>query len=211
MTIKVLVADDHAVVRRGVLQILAEVPEIIVADEATNGSEVLHAVRAEGYDVILLDMAMPDMSGLDVLRQIRSLDPDIRVLILSMYPEDQYAVRALKAGASGYLTKESAPEELVAAIRKVCHGGIYVTESLAERLATALGPEDKRLPHETLSDRELQVMRLLADGCSAKDIATKLSLSPKTISTYRSRILVKLGIKTTAEIIRYALQHDLVE
>jgi DNA-binding NarL/FixJ family response regulator len=128
-----------------------------------------------------------------------------------MYPEDQYAVRALKAGASGYLTKESAPEELVAAIRKVCQGGIYVTESLAERLATALGPEDKRLPHETLSDRELQVMCLLADGRSAKDIATKLSLSPKTISTYRSRILVKLGIKTTAEIIRYALQHDLVE
>ncbi len=209
--IRVLVADDHAVVRRGVMQILSEAPDMVVAAEATNGSEVLRAVQQDGYDVILLDMALPDRNGLDVLRDIRSLRPDLHVLILSMYPEDQYAVRALKAGADGYLTKESAPDELLAAIQKVYRGGKYVTQSLAERLAEELEPTAKKAPHEALSDRELQVMRLLAAGKTVKEIAAGLSLSAKTVSTYRARILEKLGLKNTAEIIRYALFHGLVD
>ena len=209
--IKVLVADDHAVVRRGVLQILIEAPVKITADEAANGAEVLQAVRANDYDVLLLDMGLPDISGLEVMRRLRDIKPDLRVLILSMYPEDQYALRVLKAGAAGYLTKESAPEELVTAIQKVYRGGKYVTQTLAERLLADLGPEGVSLPHESLSDREHQVMRKLASGKSVSEIAGILNLSPKTISTYRARVLEKLDLKSTAEIIRYAIKHGLVE
>ena len=209
--IKVLVADDHAVVRRGVMQILIEAPVKITADEAANGAEVLQAVRANDYDVLLLDMGLPDISGLEVMRRVRNIKPDLRILILSMYPEDQYAVRVLKAGAAGYLTKESAPEELVTAIQKVYRGGKYVTQTLAERLVADLGLEGGSLPHESLSDREHQVMRKLASGKSVSEIARILNLSPKTISTYRARVLQKLGLKTTAEIIRYAIKHGLVE
>ena len=209
--IKVLVADDHAVVRRGVLQILIEAPVKITADEAANGAEVLQAVRANDYDVLLLDMGLPDISGLEVMRRLRDIKPDLRVLILSMYPEDQYALRVLKAGAAGYLTKESAPEELVTAIQKVYRGGKYVTQTLAERLLADLGPEGVSLPHESLSDREHQVMRKLASGKSVSEIARILNLSPKTISTYRARVLEKLDLKSTAEIIRYAIKHGLVE
>lgn len=209
--IRVLVADDHTVVRRGLLQILEEAPAMVVAGEASTGRQVLQAVQKHDYDVLVLDIAMPDGGGLEVLRQLQSLKPDLPVLILSMYSEKQYAVRALKAGAAGYLTKESAPDELIAAIRKVAQGRKYVTQSLAEKLAAELRGEPEKEPHETLSDREYQVMCLLATGKTITEIATELSLSVKTVSTYRARILDKLNLKSTAEIIRYALERGLVE
>jgi two-component system invasion response regulator UvrY len=208
---KVLVADDHAVVRRGVLQILEDIPDMVAAGEASTGREVLRAVQEHDYDVLVLDIAMPDGGGLEVLKQLQSLKPNLRVLVLSMYPEKQYALRALKAGAAGYLTKESAPEELIAAIRKVARGGKYVTQSLAEKLAIELGDEVEKAPHEALSDREYQVMCLLTSGKTLTEIAADLSLSIKTVSTYRTRILDKLNLKSTADIIRYALEHRLVE
>lgn len=209
--IKVLIADDHPVVRRGLSQILTEAPDMVAAGEASTGREVLQAVRENDYDVVLLDIALPDISGLEVLKQLRIVKPELRVLILSMYPEKQYAVRTLKAGAAGYLTKESAPEELVAAIRKVSRGGKYITPSLAEKLAARLSDEAEKEPYETLSDREYQVMCLLASGKTITEIATELSLGVTTVSTYRARLLEKLGLKTTAEIVRYALERGLVE
>jgi DNA-binding NarL/FixJ family response regulator len=209
--IRVLVADDHAVVRQGLLQILEEVPNMVVADEASTGRQVLQAVRKHSYDVLVLDIAMPDGGGLEVLQQLQDLKPDLPVLILSMYAEKQYAVRALKAGAAGYLTKESTPDELVAAIRKVVQGRRYVTQSLAEELAAALIGEPEKEPHEMLSDREYQVMCLLATGKTVTEIAMELSLSVKTVSTYRARLLDKLDLKNTAQIIRYALERGLVE
>ena len=209
--IRVLVADDHAVVRRGVVQILAESPHIVVAGEAATGGQVLQAVRENDYDIILLDIAMPGGSGLEVLKQLRSLDPNVRVLILSMYPEKQYAVRALKAGAAGYLTKDSAPDELIEAIDRISQGGKYITRSLAQELAGELGGKAGQDPHEALSDREYQVMRLLAAGKNVTEISAQLSLSVKTVSTYRARILEKLDLKTTAEIMRYALERGLDE
>jgi two-component system invasion response regulator UvrY len=209
--IRVLVADDHAVVRRGVLQILDEAPDLVAAGEANTGRKVLQEVQEHDYDVLVLDIAMPDGGGLEVLRQLRTLKPKLRVLILSMYPERQYAVRALKAGAAAYLTKESAPDELVAAIRRVAQGGKYITQSLAEKLATELEEETKKAPGETLSDREYQVMRLLVTGKTITEVAVELALSVKTVSTYRARILDKLNLRNTAEIIRYAFEHGLVE
>jgi two-component system invasion response regulator UvrY len=209
--IRVLVADDHAVVRRGLVQILDEVPALIVAGQAASGRQVLQAVQRGDYDVLVLDIAMPDGGGLEVLRQLESLKPDLPVLILSMYSEKQYALRALKAGAAGYLTKESAPDELIAAIQTVARGEKYVSRSLAEALAEALGRETEKEPHETLSDREYQVMCLLAAGKTVADIAMELSLSVKTVSTYRARLLDKLRLKSTAEIIRYALERGLVQ
>ncbi len=209
--IRVLVADDHAVVRRGVLQILADAPDIVVAGEASTGREVLQAVWKNNFDVLVLDIGMPDGGGLEVLKQLRTLKLDLQVLILSMYPEKQYAVRALKSGAAGYLTKDSAPDELVTAIRRVAQGGKYVTQSLAEKLAVEVGREAEKGPHETLSDREYQVTCLLAAGKIVTEIAAELSLSVKTVSTYRARILEKLGLKNTAEIIRYVLERGLVE
>lgn len=209
--IRVFIADDHAVVRRGVRQILEDAPDMIAAGEASSGREVLQAARQQEYDVLVLDIAMPDINGLEVLKQLRPLKPDLRVLMLSIYPEKQYAMRTFKAGADGYLTKESAPDELIAAIRKVAQGGKYVTQALAETLAAALGNELGKEPHETLSTREYQVLRLLADGKTVSDIATELSLSVKTISTYRARVLEKLDLKNTAEIIRYAFEHKLTE
>lgn len=209
--IRVLVADDHAVVRRGLLQILEEVPAMVVAGEAATGRQVLQAVQRENYDVLVLDIAMPDGGGLEVLRQLKSLKPDLPVLILSMYSEKQYALRALKAGAAGYLTKESAPDELTVAILKVARGGRYVSQSLAEELAVALAGVLEKEPHEILSDREHQVMCLLAAGNTITEISTELSLSVKTVSTYRARLMDKLGLKSTAEIIRYALERGLVE
>jgi DNA-binding NarL/FixJ family response regulator len=209
--IRVLVADDHAVVRRGVLQILDEAPDLVAAGEASTGRQVLQRVQEQDYDVLVLDIAMPDGSGLETLHQLRTLRPELRVLILSMYPEKQYAVRVLKAGAAGYLTKESAPDELVVAIRRVSRGGRYISQSLAEELAAGLLGETPDAPTESLSDREYQVMRFLAAGKTISEIAAELSLSPKTVSTYRSRILEKLDLRNTAEIIRYAFAHGLVE
>jgi DNA-binding NarL/FixJ family response regulator len=209
--IKVLVADDHAVVRRGLLQILEEAPDMVTAGEAGSGREVLRAIREQHYDVLVLDIAMPQGDGLDVLRQLQTLKPDLPVLILSMYPERQYALRALMAGAAGYMTKESAPDELTAAIRQVAQGKRYITPSLAETLADRLAEPTKGELHESLSNREFQVMRLLATGRTISDIAQELSLSTKTISTYRARILEKLKLESTADIIRYAIERGLVK
>ncbi len=209
--IKVLVVDDHAVVRRGLVQILAEPPDMTAAGEASSGREALRAVEKDDFDVVVLDISLPDINGLEVLKQLRSLKPELQVLVLSIHSEKQYALRALKAGAAGYLTKESAPEELVAAIRRVSQGRKYLTPTLAERLADQLGPGVKKEPHETLSDREYQVMSRLAAGKTVTEIAAELSLSVSTVSTYRARILQKLGLKSTAEIMRYALERGLVE
>lgn len=209
--IKVLVADDHAVVRRGMVQIVGEAPDIVVVGEASTGRQVLEIVRKDGCDVLVLDIAMPDGGGLEVLHQLRSLKPDLPVLILSMYSERQYAERTLKAGAAGYLTKETAPDELIAAIRQVAGGGKYLSRSLVEELAIALSDERESDPHKALSTREYQVMCLLATGKTVTQIASELSLSVKTVSTYRARILEKLGLTNNAEVIRYALEWKLVK
>jgi two-component system invasion response regulator UvrY len=209
--IRVLIADDHAVVRQGLKQILGDTPEMVVAGEATTGQEVLDRVRAEAWDVVVLDISMPDRSGLDILKQLRSERPKLPVLVLSMHSEDQYAMRVLKAGASGYLTKDSAPDELVKAVRKVVSGGRYVSAFLAEKLAFEIGTDSNRLPHETLSDREFQVLRGIAAGKSVTEIAAELYLSPKTVSTYRARLLQKMNLTTNAELIHYAIQNHLID
>jgi two-component system invasion response regulator UvrY len=209
--IRVLVADDHAVVRRGVRQIVNEAPDMVVSGEASTGHQVLQQVETYDYDVLVLDISMPEKNGLEVLKQLQVLKLDLHILILSMYPEKQYAMRALKAGAAGYLTKESAPDELVAAIRKVAQGEKYITQSLAEKLAADLEGTGRTFPHEALSDREYQVMILLAAGKSLTEIAEELSLSVKTVSTYRARILAKLSLRSTAEIIRYVFEHGLAQ
>jgi two-component system, NarL family, invasion response regulator UvrY len=209
--IKVLVADDHAVVRRGLVQILNEAPDMTVTGEACTGREVLRVIRESTPDALVLDIAMPEGGGLEVLQQLQTLKPDLPVLILSVYSARQYAIRALKAGATGYLTKESAPEELVTAIRRVARGERYVTKSMGAELVAALEGKAKGELHEALSDREYQVMCLLAAGKTVTEVAADLSLSVKTVSTYRGRILKKLNLETTSEIIRYALERGLVE
>jgi two-component system invasion response regulator UvrY len=208
--IKILVADDHPVVRLGLKQLLSEIKDMTVADEATTGQEVLKKVAKNDYDVILLDISMPGRNGLDILHELRSKKPKIPVLVLSIYPEDQYAVRVLKIGAAGYLTKESVPEELINAIRKVSQGRKYISPTLAEKLAADLEFDSEKPVHEYLSDREYQVLCLLSSGKRLKDIAEELDLSIKTISTYRTRILDKMKMKNNAEMIRYALQNKLV-
>ena len=209
--IRVLVADDHAVVRRGVIQILAEAPGVVAVGEAGTGRQVLQMVREQGCDLLVLDIAMPDGGGLEVLQELETLAPDVPVLVLTTYPERQYAIRALKAGAAGYLTKESAPDELIEAIRVVSRGGKYITRSLAQTLAEELRRETPAEPHAALSNREYQVMTKLAAGTSLSDIAAEFSLSVKTVSTYRARILQKLQLSNTAEIVRYAFEHGLVD
>lgn len=208
--IRILVADDHAVVREGLKQILSEIPDIIVAGEASDGRQALDQARKGDYDLLLLDIAMPIINGLDVLKQLKSEKADLPILMLSMYPEEQYAIRTLKAGASGYLAKASAPEELIAAVRKVCQGGKYVTFSLAEKLAAYLYPGREGPVHELLSDREYQVVLMIASGKTVSEIANELSLSVKTISTNRSRALAKMGMKTNAELTHYAISNGLV-
>ena len=208
--IRILVADDHAVVRRGVLQILEEAADLVVAGEASTGSQVLRLVQENDYDVLVLDVNMPEGSGLEVLYQLRTLRPRVRTLVLTMHPERQFAVRALQAGAAGYLTKESAPDELIAAVRRVAQGGRYITQALAEELAAILVEDTSVSPVERLSDREFQVMRLLATGKTISEIAAELCLSVKTVSTYRARILEKMNLRNTAEIIRCALEHGVV-
>jgi two-component system invasion response regulator UvrY len=208
--IRVLIADDHVVVRQGLKQILGDTPELLVAGEAINGQEVLDKIRAEAWDVVVLDISMPDHSGLDILKQLKAEQPKLPVLVLSMHPEDRYAMRVLKAGASGYLAKDSAADELVKAIRKVVSGGRYVSPFLAEKMAFEVGADSSKLPHETLSDREFQVLRLIADGKSVTEIAAELSLSVKTVSTYRARLLEKMNLSTNAELIHYAIRNHLI-
>jgi two-component system invasion response regulator UvrY len=207
--IRVLLADDHAIVRRGLKQILAETEDIRTEGEVDSGAGVLREVRAKKYDMVLLDITLPDQNGLEVLGQLRAVRPNLPVLMLSVHPEEQYAVRALKTGAAGYLTKDSAPEEMVAAIRKVYRGGKYVSAALAERLVGLLG-EQEGAPHESLSEREFQVMLLLANGKSVSEIANRLALSSKTVSTYRSRLMEKLGMKSIAELVRYVMEQGLI-
>jgi two-component system invasion response regulator UvrY len=209
--LRVLIVDDHPLFRRGLKQMIQETSDMVVADEAADGREALGKAATGDYDVVLLDITMPFNSGVDVLTQLRIERPTLPVLMLSMHPEEQYAVRALRAGASGYVTKESAPEELVAAIRKVSRGGTYVSASLAERLASMVQRNDEAPPHETLSRRESQVMCLIASGKTVSDAARELSLSVKTISTYRARVLEKLKMKNNAELMRYAIENQLVE
>jgi DNA-binding NarL/FixJ family response regulator len=209
--LRILIADDHPVVRQGLRQIIAETSDMVVVDEAGNGWEVLSKVRASSYDVVLLDISMPGRSGVDILKELKDERPGLPVLILSIHPEEQYALRAFKAGASGYLTKESAPDELVAAIRKISTGGKYVSSSLAEILASELGISNEELPHKTLSNREYQVMRMIASGKTVTQIAEELSLSVKTVSTYRSRILEKMKMNNNAEITYYAVKNRLVD
>lgn len=209
--IEILIADDHAIVREGLKQIVADTSDMIVIDEASDGHEVLALLSKNNYDVVVLDMAMPGLTGLDVLKQIKRETPTLPVLILSVHPEEQYAVRALKAGASGYLTKERAPDELITAIRKVSMGGKYITSSLAEKLAFELEVDTEKPPHKTLSDREFQVMCMIAKGRTIKNIAEELYLSPKTVSTYRSRILEKMKMKSNEELTHYAINNHLID
>jgi len=209
--IKILIADDHAIVREGLKQILSDTGDLVVAGEATNGQEVLELIRHEEWDLIILDLAMPGRDGLYTLKEVKREKSKIPILMLSIYPEEQYAVRALKAGAAGYLTKESAPEELIAAIRKVTQGGKYISASLAEKLAFYLEVDTEKPLHERLSDREYQVMLKIASGKTVKEIADEMSFSIKTISTYRVRALSKMGLKNNAAFTYYALKNGLVE
>jgi DNA-binding NarL/FixJ family response regulator len=209
--IKILIADDHAVVRRGLKQILAEEPDMTVFGEARTAREVIKNAREMNWDIVILDITMPDRSGLDALKELKNIRPQLPVLVLSMHPEDQYAVRVLKAGAAGYMTKESAPEELVKAVRRVIRGRKWVSPSLAEKLASDLEIGSERPPHEILSDREYRVACMIASGKTVNEIARELYLSVKTISTYRARILNKMKMRRNAELIRYAIKNRLID
>jgi two-component system, NarL family, invasion response regulator UvrY len=208
--IKVLVADDHEVVRRGLRQILADTGDILVAGEAASASEVMRLVSEQRFDVVVLDISMPGGSGIELIGEIKKLRPDARVLILTVYSEEQYAVRAIKAGAAGFLTKESASDRLIEAVRKIAAGGRYVTAELAETLASLLAGESVGQPHERLSDREFEILKLLASGKTVSQVAQELCLSVKTVSTHRTRILKKMNMKTNAELTHYAVKRGLV-
>jgi DNA-binding NarL/FixJ family response regulator len=207
----VILCDDHPIFREGLKRILLSHGDIKVVGEAGSGAELMQEIQGKHCDVIILDISLKDMNGLDVIKALRASGNRTAILILSMHPEEHYAMRALKAGAAGYLQKESVPEELVNAIRKIARGGKYVTSTLAERLAYQLEPQTEKTPHELLSDREYQVLCLLASGKGVKEIAAELTLSPPTVATYRSRILAKLNLATTVDLVRYALQKGLVE
>lgn len=209
--IKIIIADDHAIVRKGLKQILEETPDMAVTDEASNCNEVLEKVRKGNFDVVILDLTMPGRGGVDTLKEIKAEKPDLPVLVLSVHPEEQYAMRVLKAGAAGYVNKESAPIELIEAIRKVASGRKYISSTLAENLALNLDSDFEKPLHESLSDREFQVMCKIAMGKTMTDIANELNLSIKTISTYRTRILEKMNMKSNAEIARYAIKNGLVD
>lgn len=208
---KILITDDHAVLRRGLKQILEDGFGPVQFGEASNASEAIEAVARENWDVVMLDITMPGRTGLEALKEIKAIKPQQRVIVLSVHSEDQFAVRVLKAGASGFLNKDSAPEELVKAVRKVTAGGRYVSNSLAEKLVMNLDHPTDRPAHQALSDREFQVLRMIGSGKTVSEIAVELSLSVKTVSTYRTRILEKMELNTNAEITRYAFENKLVE
>ena len=209
--LKILIADDHPIVRHGLRQLIAKTTDMVVVDEASDGWEVISKVGASDCDVVLLDISMPGLNGLDIIRQLKKESPRLPILILSMHSEEQYAVRAFRAGASGYLTKQSAPDELLAAIRKVSMGGKYVSSSLAERLASDLAIGAEQSPHKTLSNREYQVMLMIAAGKTVAEIAEELSLSVQTVSTYRSRILQKMQLKNNVELANYVIRNQLLD
>lgn len=211
-TIHVLIADDHAIVRQGLRQILSDTEDLVVAGEASDGVQAMQLVRGAEWDVVLLDVSMPDRNGIDTLKLIKKEYPRLPVLILSMHPEEHYAIRALKAGASGYLSKQSAPEQLVTAIRQVASGKKYVSPSVAEALAAAITEDDDgRPPHERLSDREYQTLCMIASGKTLTQIGEELNLSVKTVSVYRARLLEKMKLKNNAELTHYGLKHGLVD
>ena len=204
--IRVLLAEDHKIVRDGLKGILAATNDIKVAGEAANGDEALALVKANDYDVAMLDMSMPGLAGIDLIKRLKSEKPALRLLVLSMHGEQQYAARALKAGASGYLTKDSAAEQLVVALRKIAAGGVHISDAAAAGLVAA-----QQTPHQALSDREFEVLRLLATGLSPTEIGERLHLSVKTVSTHKANVLEKLGLGSTAELVRYALEHKILE
>ncbi|MCI0448882.1 MAG: response regulator transcription factor [Chlorobi bacterium] len=209
--IKILIADDHSVVIRGIKQILSEEKDMEVLGEASNSDEVMKLLFEHDWDLLILDITMPGKSGLDALIEIKQRKPDLKVLILSMHPDEEIAIRALKTGASGYLNKESVPEELIRAIRKVCSGGRYLSESIAESIAySSIDKDVYRSAHEVLSEREFQVMCLIASGNSLTQIANELLLSIKTVSTYRARIFEKLNLRSNVELSHYAIKHKII-
>jgi two-component system invasion response regulator UvrY len=208
--IRILVADDHKMFRKGLKKVLEYNQDMVVADEASNGHEVLEKVSKNDYDILLLDIAMPGMNGLETLKQLKSQKAKLRIIVVSMYPEQQYAVRSIKAGASGYLTKESDTDELIEAIKKVYEGGRYISSSIAENLLFDLEPESERPIHENLSDREFQILCMIAKGKTVSEIAEELFLSVKTVSTYRCRILEKMRMKSNAELTNYTLKNQLI-
>lgn len=209
--IRVIIVDDHEIVRKGLIQVMAGVPDIEVMGEAGDANEALRQIRADCCDVAVIDLTMPGKSGLDLLQELKREYPKLPVLVLSMHSEEEYAVRVIKAGAAGFLTKRSAPKELIGAIRKVHGGGRYISAPVAEALASSVQSGGEGAPHEKLSDREFQVMMMIAAGKSMREIAEELSLSDSTISTYRSRILEKMGMKKNVELVRYALLNNLSE
>jgi DNA-binding NarL/FixJ family response regulator len=209
--IRVLICDDHAIVRQGLCQVIAETTDIRAVAEASGYPEVMTPLRSMEIDMLLLDISMPGKNGIEILKIVKKEFPKLPVLILSMYPEDQYAVRAIRAGASGYMTKQSAADQLIKAVRQVVGGRKYITPELAEALANNLGRNTDVMPHEVLSDREYQTLCLIAAGRTLSEIAVELSLSAKTVSVYRARLLEKMALKNNAELTHYALKHALVE
>jgi DNA-binding NarL/FixJ family response regulator len=208
--IRLVIADDHAIVREGLKRIVGTAADLQVVGEAADGAQVMRVVRENEFDVLVLDLSMPGRSGMELIKWVKAEKPKLRILVLSMHQELQYAVRAIKSGASGYLTKESAPEQLEQAIRKVAAGGAFVTAEVAEQLALGAMPGSQTHPHEALSDREFEVFRLLAAGVSVTDIAGRLKLSVKTVSTHKANLMQKMGLANQSELIRYALRHGLV-
>jgi DNA-binding NarL/FixJ family response regulator len=211
MTIRIVIADDHAIVREGLKRIVGDAQDLQVAGEAADGGEVMKSVRELEFDVLVLDLSMPGRSGMELIKLVKAEKPKLRILVLSMHQEMQYAVRAIKSGASGYLTKESAPAQLEQAIRKIAAGGAYISAEVAEQLALGAMPGGDTLPHESLSDREFEVFRLLVSGAAVSDIAHQLNLSVKTVSTHKANLMQKLGLSNQTELVRYALKHGLAD
>jgi two-component system, NarL family, invasion response regulator UvrY len=208
--IRIFIADDHPIVRQGLRRIVEADPGLVISGEADDGASLLGALETAATDLVLLDVSMPGGPFLETLRALRERHPTVRVLVLSVHPEDQWAVRALRAGASGYLTKDHSPDQLIEAIRRVYRGGKYVSPTLAEQLASQLEGGGQRAPHELLSDREFEVMRRLGSGLTVTQIASELAISAKTVSTYRTRILEKMAVATNADLVRYAARHGLI-
>jgi DNA-binding NarL/FixJ family response regulator len=208
---RIVIADDHAIVREGLKRIVASAEDMDVVGEAADGNEVVRIVREQDFDVLVLDLSMPGRSGMELIKLVHAEKPRLRMLVLSMHQELQYAVRSIKSGASGYLTKESAPAQLVQAIRKIAGGGAFITAEVAEQLALGAMPGSQAAPHESLSDREFQVFRQLVAGVSVTDIAAGLTLSVKTVSTHKSNLMQKMGLTNQSELIRYAIKHGLME
>ncbi|HEX2547156.1 MAG TPA: response regulator transcription factor [Ramlibacter sp.] len=211
MSIRIVLADDHAIVREGLKRIIGDVSDFQFTGEAADGTEVMKAVRELDFDVLVLDLSMPGRSGMELIKLVKAEKPKLRILVLSMHQETQYAVRAIKSGASGYLTKESAPAQLEQAIRKIAGGGAYISAEVAEKLALGAMPGGESLPHESLSDREFEVFRSLVAGDAVSDIAAKLNLSVKTVSTHKANLMQKLGLNNQTELVKYAIKHGLTE